>query len=211
MHWKRALSCHTGSDPCWQTWHNSTVERLHQRQTRSHGAEGRKDASKENKWMIVQCECATFSKSLNPRNIDKSVSDIRVRSGARLKAVFGYPYPVSSSQSCGYPADKPDSDHLWQLLSRRSRQRWSDSGFLLSDPILFVKNDILIRSESCFDWNHTICTRKLSDSVLWRTTYIFVLCLFCLMRINDCWGYFAFNWTRLFEVVTLQVWNACPA
>jgi len=62
--------------------------------------------------MIVQCECATFSKSLNPRNIDKSVSDIRVRSGARLKAVFGYPYPVSSSQSCGYPADKPDSDHL---------------------------------------------------------------------------------------------------
>jgi len=27
--------------------------------------------------MIVQC--ATFSKSLNPRNIDKSVSDIRIR------------------------------------------------------------------------------------------------------------------------------------
>jgi len=29
--------------------------------------------------MIAQCECATFSKSLNPRNIDKSVSDIRFR------------------------------------------------------------------------------------------------------------------------------------
>ena len=29
--------------------------------------------------MIVQCECATFSRSLNPRNIDKSVSDIRIR------------------------------------------------------------------------------------------------------------------------------------
>jgi len=27
--------------------------------------------------MIVQC--ATFSKSLNPRNIDKTVSDIRIR------------------------------------------------------------------------------------------------------------------------------------
>jgi len=27
--------------------------------------------------MIVQC--ATFSKSLNPRNIDKSISDIRIR------------------------------------------------------------------------------------------------------------------------------------
>jgi len=29
--------------------------------------------------MIMQCECAFFSKSLNPRNIDKSVSDIRIR------------------------------------------------------------------------------------------------------------------------------------
>ena len=29
-------------------------------------------------------------------------------------------------------------------------QRWSDSGFLLSNPILFLKNDIRIRSESCF-------------------------------------------------------------
>ena len=28
--------------------------------------------------MIVQCESATFSKSLNTRNIDKSVSDIRI-------------------------------------------------------------------------------------------------------------------------------------
>jgi len=47
------------------------------RQTRSHGAEGWKDASEDNKWMIVQC--ATFSKSLNPRNIDKTVSDIPIR------------------------------------------------------------------------------------------------------------------------------------
>jgi len=33
--------------------------------------------NEDNKWKIVQC--ATFSKSLNPRNIDKSVSDIRIR------------------------------------------------------------------------------------------------------------------------------------
>jgi len=66
-----------GTDSCWQTWHNSTVQRLHHRQTRRHGAEGWKDASEDNKWMIVQC--ATFSKSLNPRNIDKSASDIRIR------------------------------------------------------------------------------------------------------------------------------------
>jgi len=66
-----------GTDSYWETWHNSTVQRLHHRQTRSHGAEGWKDASEDSKWMIVQC--ATFSKSLNPRNIDKSVSDIRIR------------------------------------------------------------------------------------------------------------------------------------
>jgi len=44
--------------------------------------------------MIVQC--ATFSKSLNPRNIVKSVSDIPFS----LKAVFVYPYPVANSLSC---------------------------------------------------------------------------------------------------------------
>jgi len=65
-----------GTDSCWQTWHNSTVHRLHHRQTQSHRVEGWKDASEDNKWMIVQC--ATFCKSLNPRNIDKSVSDIRI-------------------------------------------------------------------------------------------------------------------------------------
>jgi len=63
-------------------------------------------------------------------------------------------------------------------------QRWSDSGFSLSDPILFLKNYIRIRSESCFGWNHTIRIRKLSESILRCTTYIFVLCLFCLMRLN---------------------------
>jgi len=60
-------------------------------------------------------------------------------------------------------------------------QRWSDSGFVLSDPILFLKNDIHIRSKSCFGWKHTIRIQKLSESVLWCTTYISVLCLFCLI------------------------------
>jgi len=54
-----------------------SITGLHHRQTRSHGAEGWKGASEDNKWMIVQC--APFCKSLNPRNIDKSVSDIRIR------------------------------------------------------------------------------------------------------------------------------------
>jgi len=53
------------------------AQRLHHSQTRSHNTEGWKDASENNKWMIVQS--ATFSKSLNPRNIYKSISDIRIR------------------------------------------------------------------------------------------------------------------------------------
>jgi len=76
----------------------------------------------------------------------------------------------------------------------------SFGSFLLSDPILFLKNDIHIQSESCFDWNHTIRIRKLSESVLCYTTHIFVLCLFCLVRQNNFWSYFAFCWTQLVEV-----------
>jgi len=38
--------------------------------------------------MIVQSECATFSKSVNPRNIDKSVSDIRIRIRFQFESVF---------------------------------------------------------------------------------------------------------------------------
>jgi len=44
-------------------------------------------------------QCATFSKSLNPRNIDKSDSDTGSVTGSHLKAVFGYPYTVANSLS----------------------------------------------------------------------------------------------------------------
>ena len=74
-----------GIDSCWQTWHNSTVQRLHHRQTCSHGAEGWKNASEDNKWMIVQCECAAFN--------DKSVSDIRFR----IQFPFGSSFWISLS------------------------------------------------------------------------------------------------------------------
>jgi len=53
--------------------------------------------------MIVQC--ATFSTSLNPRYIDKTVSDIRIR----------FPFESSfwiSVSGCKVTG-KPDSDHLW--------------------------------------------------------------------------------------------------
>ena len=35
-------------------------------------------------------------------------------------------------------------------ISGTEHQRWSDSGFLLSNRILFLKNNVRIRSESCF-------------------------------------------------------------
>ena len=59
--------------------------------------------------MIVQN--ATFSKSLNPRNIDKSVSDIRIRfpfdsSFLDIRNRLQTHYPA------GYPSGKPDNDHL---------------------------------------------------------------------------------------------------
>jgi len=48
--------------------------------------------------MIVQCP--TFSKSLNSRNIDKPFRISGSVCGSRLKALFGYPHPVTNSLSC---------------------------------------------------------------------------------------------------------------
>jgi len=70
----------------------------------------------------------------------------------------------------------PESKKVFPFRKMRATawQRWSDNGYSQSDPILFLKNDIRIRSESCFGKNHTIRLRKLSESVLWCTTCIFV-------------------------------------
>jgi len=62
-------------------------------------------------------------------------------SGSRLIAVLDIRIRLQTHYPAGYPTDKRDSDHHCQ--------RWSDSGFSLSDPILFLKSDIRIRSESC--------------------------------------------------------------
>jgi len=70
-----------------------------------------KRSSEDNKWMIVQC--ATFSKSLNPRNIDKSDSDIRIRILFPFESSF-----LISLSGCkltilpDIQPHKPDSDHL---------------------------------------------------------------------------------------------------
>ena len=84
------------------------------------------------------------------------------------------------------------------------------------DLIVFFSYPIL----SCF-WkmlsisgpNHGLVdiVLSVSESVLWFTTNIFVLCLFCLTGQNNCWSYFPFSWTRLTEIVMWQVWIVCPA
>jgi len=48
--------------------------------------------------MIVQC--ATFSESLNPRNIDECVSDIRIRIRFPFESSFWISGPVANSLSC---------------------------------------------------------------------------------------------------------------
>jgi len=55
-----------------------------------------------------------------PQNIEKSIRISLSVSGYRLKAVFGYSYPVANYPA-GYPTSKPDSDHLswacdWSIL-----------------------------------------------------------------------------------------------
>jgi len=56
-------------------------------------------------------------------------------------------------------------------------QRWSDSGFLVSDPILCLKNGIRIRNESSFGWNHTIHIQKLAECIVMHN--INFLCCVC--------------------------------
>ena len=53
-----------------------------------------------------------FSKSLNPRNIDKSVSDIRIRFPF-LSFFLDILIRLQTHYPAGYPTGKPDSDHLW--------------------------------------------------------------------------------------------------
>jgi len=65
--------------------------------------------------MIVQC--ATFSKSLNPRNVEKSVSDILIRIWCQAKFLT---CEVSDFTPCTHAQSNilhirywSDTDHLW--------------------------------------------------------------------------------------------------
>jgi len=53
-------------------------------------------------------------------------------SGSRLKAVYGYPYPIANSLSCGYPTGKPGSDHLCSVDSERREVNFVGKHFPIS-------------------------------------------------------------------------------
>jgi len=126
-------------------WDYTTVQRLHHRQTRSYGAEGWKDASENNEWMIMQC--ATFSKSLNPRNIDKKH--------------FGYPDLV--------PIWKPFVDMRIRLQTHYPAEVCGLC-FFHSAPILFGKFWIRILSDSAATMMQVI--RLLFDSASIKVMHI---------------------------------------
>jgi len=81
--------------------------------------------------MIVQC--ATFSKSLIPQNIDKSVSDIRIRIRFPFESRFWISLSGCKLTIPGYPTGKPDSDHQWWI----DRMLWGWTGALqcMSRPV----------------------------------------------------------------------------
>jgi len=126
------MHCKPGTASCWQTWHNSTVQRLHHMQTRSHGAEGWRDTSVDNKLKIVQS--ATFYKSLNPRNIDKNVSDIRIRIRFPFESSFWVSF---SGWKLTILPDVQPANHIVTISA--GCQRWGDGEIFHSesspDPI----------------------------------------------------------------------------
>jgi len=80
--------------------------------------------------MIVQC--ATFSKSLNPRNIDKSVSDIRIR----IRFPFESSFWISLS-GCKLTIPPDIQPANWIVIISATKQRLPESLFQTPTPFLF--------------------------------------------------------------------------
>ena len=145
----------------------TTVQRLHHRQTRSHGTEGWKDASENNKWMIVQC--ATFSKSLNPQNIIKNVSDIRIR----------IPFPFESSFWISVYGCKltilPDIQLANRILiifdvlhASQSMVMWVTSSLIFFGQVEVVSCSYIASMLLClFCWMTYVCAVLSSESISW--------------------------------------------
>ena len=114
-----------------------------------------KDPSEDTKWMIVQC--ATFTKSLNPQNIDKSVFDILIC----IRFPFKTSFLVSVSSCQLYPTGKPDSCHLCWVSEMSGL--WNFSVRVESWSDIFESDPVLIRQSF---WNHhsdpvSICQCKI--------------------------------------------------
>jgi len=58
------------------------------------------------------CAMSKFSKSLNPRNMDKSFSDIRIRIRITFESSLDIRIRLQTDYLARYPTGKLDSDHL---------------------------------------------------------------------------------------------------
>ena len=143
----------TGTDSCWQTWRVQLADYKGE----WNGITLRyRDYTIDRLDVMAQKAENTLLKIINEWLCNAQLfpnvwsSKYRVK---RFRYLGPYPVPIRKQflDICirlqthyrgRYPTGKPDTDHLWH--------RWLDSGFLLCDPILFLKNDIRIRSESCF-------------------------------------------------------------
>jgi len=123
-------------------------------------------------------------------------SGLQKRAGCSFLLLAGTPFcvarwPALMWSQLAHSLMQPDG--LPCCASRPSAfQRWSDSGFLLSDPTLFLKKDIRTVS----DPNPVLVEIILSVSKNYPKVYCDAqhAFLYCV--------YFAFSWTRLVEEVT---------
>ena len=102
-----------------------------------------------------------------------------------------------------------------------AHQRWLESGFLLSDLILFLKYYIRIRYESCFGWNHLILSENY-PKVHYDAQHRFLcfvyfaswgkitsdLELFCLQLNMTGWSSHMTSLERMFCLVEHDIYNS---
>jgi len=114
--------------------------------------------------MIVHCGCATFSKSLNTWNIDKSVSDIRIR----IQFPFESSFWISLS-GCKLtilldiqPANRIVIISV-RLLPKWKAQRWESN----RKPFTQQTDVFASRDDRVVDFNYPIL------SCFWKTISVF--------------------------------------
>jgi len=108
--------------------------------------------------MIVQC--ATFSKSLNPRNIDKSVSDIQIRIRFPFESIFWI-----SGSGCKLTI-LPDIQPASRIVIMSVR-RWPEDDWLnLGNARVFIRSAASV-SSILIGW-----FSRLETSLLFSTNHV---------------------------------------